>query len=107
MIKILDDNNFTEEVIKVSQSKPVLVDFYADWCGPCKMMMPIFEQIDGEIGDKAIIGKVNIDQASVIVDNYGIMSVPTFLLFKNGQMVESFIGAQPKDTLISAINKHI
>lgn len=107
MIKILNDNNFDEEVIKASQSKPVLVDFYAEWCGPCKMMMPVFDEIDSEIAGKAIIGKIDIDQSRVVVDNYSIMSVPTFIVFKNGQMVESFVGAQPKDALISAINKHI
>lgn len=106
MLKNFTDSNFAAEVIAASESKPVLVDFFAQWCGSCKVMLPIIEGIAGEIGDKAIIGTVDIEEAPDTVEKYDVMSVPTFLIFKNGQIVETFMGAQPKEALISGLNKH-
>lgn len=99
------DSNFNDEVIK-SQT-PVLVDFWAPWCGPCRTMAPIVEELADELESQIKIGKLNIEEGSVTAQNYGIMSVPTFLLFKHGQVVEQMVGGMTKDVLKEKIEKHI
>jgi thioredoxin 1 len=107
MSKQFNDANFQAEAIEASKSKPVLVDFYAEWCGPCKMQGPIVDEVANEIGDKAVVGKLNTDEAMQVAQSYNIMSIPTLMVFKNGQPVEKFIGMQSKDSLMSALKKHI
>ncbi len=100
---ILDDSNFESEVIK--SDKVVLVDFFATWCGPCRMQGPIVEEIEKEIGDKAKIGKMDIDGNPVTAQKFGIMSIPTIIIFKGGQALKTLVGLQDKQTLLDEINK--
>ena len=93
----LNSQNFEEEVLQAEQ--PVLVDFYADWCGPCKMMAPVVEKIAEEIGDKAKICKLNVDDAQSIAAQYGVMSIPTFIVFKQGEPVNKTVGVQSEEAL--------
>lgn len=94
-------NTFEQEVLQ--SDKPVLVDFYADWCGPCKMMAPVVDQLAEELGDTIKIGKINIDDDEETALKYKVMSVPTFALFKDGNLVKTITGAMPKQALIDFI----
>ncbi len=100
-----NDNNFKEEVL--NSDKPVLVDFWAAWCGPCKLLGPTIEELHKEMGDKVKIGKVNVDENQALAAAYGIMSIPTVIILKGGKIVEQFIGMQPKGVYIDALNKHM
>jgi len=102
MAKIIAGIEFEKEVLK--SEVPVLVDFYAEWCGPCKMIAPSIEALSQEMAGRAKIVKVDIDQANDIVAAYGIRSVPTLMLFKNGEMVDKIVGAVPKETMADKIN---
>ncbi|AMW99548.1 thioredoxin [Rummeliibacillus sp. G93] len=84
----------------------VLVDFWATWCGPCKMIAPVLEELDQELNDKATIVKVDVDQNQETASQFGIMSIPTLVLFKDGQPVDKTVGFQPKEALAELINKH-
>ncbi|NMM49125.1 thioredoxin [Marinigracilibium pacificum] len=92
----LTDGNF-EEII--NGDKPVLVDFWAEWCGPCKMIGPVVEELAGEYEGKAVIGKVDVDSNPTLSAKYGIRSIPTLLVFKGGEIVDKQIGAVPKSVL--------
>ncbi len=94
--------NFEEEVLK--SDVPVLVDFYADWCGPCKMMMPVVEKLAETYDGKAKVGKVNSDDESALAAKYNIMSIPSFLVFKNGEVVNSGMGAMSPDALAKLLD---
>jgi thioredoxin 1 len=87
--------NFESEVL--SSTVPVLVDFYADWCGPCKMMAPAVEQLAQELEGKAVVGKLNVDDNEDIAVKYQVMSIPTLIVFKDGQAVKKSVGLQSKD----------
>ncbi len=97
-ILVCDSNNFNEVVL---ESKiPVLVDFYADWCGPCKMMSPILDEISQEFEGKIKIAKVNVDDNPDLSSEYKIMSIPNMILFENGVKKENIVGARSKDDII-------
>jgi thioredoxin 1 len=96
------DTNFEGEVIK--SGTPVLVDFWAPWCGPCKMIAPIVEEISKEYEGRLKVGKVNTDDNQRVATDYGVMSIPTLMIFKGGEVVERIIGAQPKEALTSKID---
>jgi len=95
--------NFEEEVLK--SELPVLVDFYADWCGPCKMMGPIVKEMADAYDGKMKIGKLNIDEEMDIAQKYRVMSIPTFIIFKNGQALETMVGGMPKNELENKIKQ--
>lgn len=103
MAMVITDANFDSEVIK--STIPVLVDFWAVWCGPCRMQEPIIEELAREMEGKAKIGKLNVDENPTTAQNFGIMSIPSLLVFKGGQVVKQFIGVQSKATLVSALNQ--
>lgn len=107
MVKDFNDNNFSKDALEASSGKPVLVDFYAAWCGPCKMQGPIIDQVAEEIGDKAIIGKINVEESPNISEQYEVMSIPTIILFKEGKIIEKYSGLQSKDSLLAEIKKHL
>ena len=85
--------------------KDAIVDFYADWCGPCKMMSPIIDEIAEELGDKVKVGKVNSDENIILAEKFGIMSIPTIIIFKNGEIVQTFVGVTDKTKIIEAVNR--
>ncbi len=97
MAVMFNDENFEAEVI--NSDVPVLVDFYAEWCGPCKMMAPVIDEVATEYTGKWKVGKVNVDDAPGISQKYGIQSIPTLLFFKNGEVVDKTMGFQSKDAL--------
>ncbi|TCT12270.1 thioredoxin [Natranaerovirga pectinivora] len=99
------DSNFENEVLQ--SNVPVLVDFYADWCGPCKMMSPVIDELAKEFEGKAKIGKLNVDQNGVIAQKYKVMSIPTMLVIKDGQVVDTIVGAVPKQQIEAKINAHV
>lgn len=99
----INDTNFEGEVLK--NDKPVLVDFWAPWCGPCQIMGPIIDELEKEMGGKAKIGKINVDENSETAAKYGIMSIPALKIFKGGRVVKEFIGVQNKDLLKEELNK--
>lgn len=98
----LNDKNFDELVLK--NDKPVLVDFWAEWCGPCRMIAPIVEELSKEYDGKVLIGKVNVDENSEISTKYGIRNIPTLLFFKNGQVVDKHVGVAPKSLIAEKID---
>lgn len=95
--------NFENEVLQAD--KTVLVDFYADWCGPCRMMRPVVEQLAEELADIAYVGKLNVDDNEEIAAKYGVMTIPTLMVFKNGQPAGKLIGVQPKETVEKLIKE--
>ncbi len=98
----LTDNNFDAEVLK--SSTPVLVDFWAPWCAPCRQIAPLIEELATENTGSVKIGKVNTDENPSAAQNYGVMNIPTLMLFKEGKVVERFIGVQPKHRLQQALD---
>ncbi|MCB6308186.1 thioredoxin [Mediterraneibacter glycyrrhizinilyticus] len=98
----LTAENFEKEVLQ--SEKLVLVDFYADWCGPCQMMGPVVEEISNEVND-AKVCKINIDEQMSIAQKYGVMSIPTFIVFKNGDVADKKMGAMPKSAVLSMLGQ--
>lgn len=97
----LNSSNFEEEVLKAD--KKVLVDFYADWCGPCKMMSPIIDEFAKSYSDKVKVCKINVDEAPDIAVNYEVMSIPTLIFFENGNVVDTIVGLTSESELISKL----
>jgi thioredoxin 1 len=93
----VSDATFETEVLKAGE--PVVVDFWAEWCGPCRMIAPALEEIAGSMGDKVKIVKLNVDENPKTAEKYGIMSIPTLMLFKNGELASRQVGAAPKQKL--------
>ena len=102
MAVVLTKENFEQEVLKAD--KPVLVDFWAEWCGPCQMMLPVIEELAKEQTDIKVC-KVNVDEQMELARQYRVMSIPTFLVFKNGKIIDQTLGAQPKEKLLELIRK--
>jgi thioredoxin 1 len=97
------DANFDAEVVK--SDKPTLVDFWAVWCGPCQMQGPIVEEVAKEMETKAKVGKLNVDENPAMAQKFGVMSIPTIIIFKGGQPVKQFVGVQSKETLTRELSK--
>lgn len=95
------DQNFDQEVLK--SDLPVLVDFYAEWCGPCRMMAPVVEEIAQEMEGKIKVGKLNVDENEQLAAKYGVMSIPTLILFKNGEPVKTMLGFRSKEEVLQEI----
>jgi len=103
----VNDDNFQEKVIEMSKKIPVLVDFYADWCPPCKILSPILKKIAKEYNGKFILAKVNVDDAQITAGEFGIMSVPTVILFKDGKPIDYFVGALPEVQIKVWLNRRL
>jgi thioredoxin 1 len=97
------DQNFDQEVIR--SDRPVLVDFWAPWCGPCQVMIPIMEELSKEMEGKVKVGKINVDENPNIASQYGVMSIPTIKIFVGGKIVKEFVGVQNKDVLKDELGK--
>jgi thioredoxin 1 len=102
-VKHLTASDFYSEIA----SGPVLVDFWAGWCMPCKMLAPVIDEIDAEAGDKVKIAKVDVDAESAIAMEFGVMSIPTVILFKDGKELQRFVGVQPKETYMAALAPYL
>ena len=107
MSEVLHITDADFETAVVQSDIPVLVDFWAPWCGPCKMIAPILDEIAPEFAGKVKIVKINVDDNQLVAGQFGIRSIPTLLLFKNGQLVATQVGALPKNQLAAFINQHL
>lgn len=105
MVNVINDMNFHNEV--TNSDVPVVVDFWATWCGPCKMLSPVMEEVSEELNGKAKFVKVNVDENPVAANEYRIASIPTVMIFKNGKQINSLVGFRPKNEIKSAIEQYI
>ena len=101
----ITDSSFQEVVLQ--SDKPVLVDFWAPWCGPCRMLSPVIEQLHNEFEGKAVVAKVDIDNNQQVALEYGIKSIPTLLIFKNGEVVDKIVGLSPKEVIVEKLSVHL
>lgn len=101
MVLEINENNFNETI---NSEKPVLVDFWAQWCGPCRMLLPTIEELSSELADRITIAKCNVDENPNIAERFGIMSIPALLVFKNGELIEQRVGGSSKQNLINWID---
>lgn len=104
-IKVFTDANFEQEVLKAD--KAVLVDFWAEWCAPCRMMTPTVEAIAEQYSGRASVGKLNVDDSPSVASRYNIRGIPTLLLFKDGQVQEQVVGATSKDVILKMLEKYV
>ncbi len=100
MAKVLGKDNFNDTIA----NGVTLVDFWAEWCGPCRMQLPILEEVSEEIGEKATVGKINVDHELELAQRFGVQSIPTLILFKDGEIIDKMVGVQAKETLVDKIN---
>lgn len=105
LIVQLTDATFDAQVLK--SDVPVLIDFWAPWCGPCRAIAPIVEEVAQAYAGRAMVGKINVDEDTRVAANYNISAIPTLLLFKNGQVVEQLVGAVPKNKLVALLDRHL
>lgn len=105
MIKHFTKDNFSTEVLEASKTQPVLVDFFATWCGPCQAQGPIIEELAKDMEGKAVVGKIDTDQNLELARQYGIMSIPTIIIFRDGQPAERLVGVQQKLDLANMLTK--
>ena len=103
----INEDQFVNEVIEKSKTIPVIVDFWAPWCGPCRMVAPVVEEISKDFEGKIKVFKLNTDENPNVASQYGIRSIPTLMIFKGGQKVDTVVGAVPKATLSSTLTKHL
>ena len=103
--KVLQLTDASFESTIAGADKPVLVDFWAEWCGPCRRVGPIVDELAGQFDGKLTVAKVNVDEHPMAANKLGVQSIPTLMIFKKGQLAERIVGAVPKDTLIEAINR--
>ena len=101
------ETEFNDQVIEASESKLIVVDFWAPWCGPCRMVAPVVEEISKDFEGKIKVFKLNTDENPNVASQYGIRSIPTLMIFKGGQKVDTVVGAVPKATLSSTLSKHL
>ncbi|NLV47254.1 MAG: thioredoxin [Clostridiaceae bacterium] len=105
MAQTIQSSNFDEIVMK--SDKPVLLDFWASWCGPCRMVAPTIDKLAQDYEGKAVVGKVNVDEENELAEQFKVMSIPTLYILKNGQVVERMIGARPYAELVEKLDKHL
>ena len=106
VVKVTDDT-FEDLVLSASLAKPVLVDFWAQWCPPCHMLAPVLDEIAAELGDRLVVAKVNADENQVTAQRYGILALPTLTVFRNGEMVSRVVGARPKRRLLADLSSFL
>ena len=105
MVQEVNNNNFQTEVL--NNDKVTVVDFFADWCGPCRKLSPILEEVEQELNDKVKFTKINTDNNIEIAKEYQISGIPALLVFKNGELIERMVGLMPKSSIITNIEKHL
>lgn len=106
MAQQFTSDNFQQQVVEASKEKPVLVDFFAEWCGPCKMQAPIIDELAQDMEGKAVVGKVNVEEEQKVASQYNVMSIPTLILFKDGEAKETMTGMRDKDSLKETLENY-
>lgn len=104
-MEVFKQDNFEEKVLE--SDLPVLIDFWAEWCGPCRMVAPVVEELSKNYQGKAVVGKVNVDEERSLAQKYRVFSIPTLFIFKDGQVVDQLVGARPYEDIARVLDKHV